>query len=648
MPAPASGKVTVFADDSDEELEEEPVEVKAGSKGSSTLPVPVTNGTAVSGTPSSRSLAVVNAPTGPSYLVAPIFGAPPASPLTPPRAVDIDPSAAVKAGALGTVTIANAPASRSGLYPPNQLAGRASPTRSEISYVSDVSGLGALPRELRELYASVAWDMSPGKAPGKEPDLASLAESVEPEEELMDAILLLESAKNKLSPVPSAVAMDTPPPELPTEFPAPDLSTPYDPAPTAQSSARGATAHAPPPLRESRTAPAILGRFLSLNRGSAGRSRPPAVAPARTEPGVETLFDDAEVDGEGEQRPKWKMLLPPFQKGQMVRDIGYFWSMAQMVIITALEISLMVMLVDIKRNYLYILGPSSQGVINADSLLVYQAIYIFGLIFQFILYIDADFSKSSIQLLSFLVFEILLWGNALVQFFQGQTLLTPQESAIISQTFPSLNTRPARGVEASILALNTVFFAGWPYLVWKLYQAYGWEIYKQFGADLALRKRVILQHIFLTLLKLDVFFYLGFDVQIIALVSGNTRPPQTADILQNALITIPLTVLIIVFGYYGAVRNSIWMTCVFLAGTVAAIIYAVLKLVDVYRNPGNYVGVQRSLTLFICITIVLGIATWVVSVLNLLQYKEGKLKDLVERNKANLEMARQRKWSIED
>ncbi len=89
-------------------------------------------------------------------------------------------------------------------------------------------------------------------------------------------------------------------------------------------------------------------------------------------------------------------------------------------------------------------------------------------------------------------------------------MLLPVEVAAIRRVYPGFDPHPAKELESVILGFNTIFFFGWLLIVWRLYKAYGWEIYKQFGADLLLRNRVILQHIFMTLLKLDVFFYLGF------------------------------------------------------------------------------------------------------------------------------------------
>jgi len=159
---------------------------------------------------------------------------------------------------------------------------------------------------------------------------------------------------------------------------------------------------------------------------------------------------------------------------------------------------------------------------------------------------------------------------------------------------------------------------------------------------------VLSERTFFSFLQCSSFGFI--DIQIILLVAGDQNPPDKTAVLQNVLITLPLTIAILVFGGLGAMRNSIWMMCVFIVGTVAAVAYSIYKLVDIYTNPNpyKYDGVKKSLTIFICITVLLGIITWVVSIMNVMQFRKGKLKDLVEANRKSLMEARQGKWSLED
>lgn len=84
------------------------------------------------------------------------------------------------------------------------------------------------------------------------------------------------------------------------------------------------------------------------------------------------------------------------------------------------------------------------------------------------------------------------------------------------------------------------------------------------------------------------------------LVTGDHNPPDKTALLQNALITIPLTIITLVTGYIGAVKNSIWLVVVFMVGTIAAVTYAIIKLVDIYTtsDQNKYEGVRKSLTIF--------------------------------------------------
>lgn len=450
-----------------------------------------------------------------------------------------------------------------------------SPTRSEESLLSDVSGVGALPRDLRDLYSQASRQFAspvpptaqfgtvPAAANGHavEPETASVADSIDAEDELMDAILLLESAKGKLAGTPastsppksaaagapskattaaaSATSAPAPAPapepvrdsfeeevdptdisQVPKEFPPPDLSTPYDPPKQERADEFGPAQ----PITEPKKG---FGRVITKFNSFGSGKRRDSVAPAKFQPpadlGAEAL--DMAMTEERRMKQRWKMFIPPlYDKARPIRSIGYFWSLAQMIIIIGLEIGVMVLILQFQRDYLKYLPESAQAHTNIDSLIVYEAMYMVGLLFQWLLYIDSDFSKSSIQLLALLVFQVLLWTNSLIQYYQGKTILNAKEIAIIQAQNPKFDYHPTKYLEATILGLNTVFFFGWLYIVWRLYKAYGWEIYKQFGADLYLRNRVILQHIFLTLLKLDVFFYFGFGRLRLTSSSVGTNP----------------------------------------------------------------------------------------------------------------------------
>lgn len=51
-------------------------------------------------------------------------------------------------------------------------------------------------------------------------------------------------------------------------------------------------------------------------------------------------------------------------------------------------------------------------------------------------------------------------------------------------------------------------------LGWKIYTEFGWQLYKLLGADRRIKKMYAQYQIFESMLKFDVFFWLGFSIQV--------------------------------------------------------------------------------------------------------------------------------------
>jgi hypothetical protein len=153
---------------------------------------------------------------------------------------------------------------------------------------------------------------------------------------------------------------------------------------------------------------------------------------------------------------------------------------------------------------------------------------------------------SLIQLVTTTAFNWASWGYAIVQFGQASSWLPP---SIVAAT--NIVPHPTRGAELAQIFIFLVFCLGWVFLTWKLYYVFGWTTYKEMGADVQFRNILYLYHIYILLLKVDVFFFLGFDIQFLFLIL-QTNSSQN-DFLVHLLISFPGTIIALIVAYY-AVR----------------------------------------------------------------------------------------------
>lgn len=74
-----------------------------------------------------------------------------------------------------------------------------------------------------------------------------------------------------------------------------------------------------------------------------------------------------------------------------------------------------------------------------------------------------------------------------------------------------------------VIGIAEVIYVG---LGWKIYTEFGWKVYKLLGADRQIKKMYAQYQVFECLLKFDVFFWLGFSIQV---KSGDPQSLYTAS-----------------------------------------------------------------------------------------------------------------------
>lgn len=203
--------------------------------------------------------------------------------------------------------------------------------------------------------------------------------------------------------------------------------------------------------------------------------------------------------------------------------VGIFFSLAQCIILVALEADLLASVLQFFR-----LGVGS--IENAGTqaiLVVYIVLFMAGQITYSILTLNASFSRNSLQVMAASAFNALLFVYSIVQFLQVEALATGLELCLgivapssraqvehlqlcIQPTTTGLQAidliKSTLSIRISIIALSLAFSLIGFFLAYRAYLEFGWSVWQQQGADIRKRNILRLYHIFLLLLKVNVYF----------------------------------------------------------------------------------------------------------------------------------------------
>lgn len=157
---------------------------------------------------------------------------------------------------------------------------------------------------------------------------------------------------------------------------------------------------------------------------------------------------------------------------------------------------------------------------SSRAIPTYFTLFLFAEIFGLVLAWDSLRLKNTIQVIGLCIYHLALLIYAVIQIDQIKEALGPVLILDLSVWggHSPLSLEPWLIVIPSLIGLSVLALS---YYAYRLYEEFGWTIYKHIGADLAMRRRYMAFQIFIALLKFDFIFFVGTSL-----------PPLNIDKLQ--------------------------------------------------------------------------------------------------------------------
>lgn len=164
--------------------------------------------------------------------------------------------------------------------------------------------------------------------------------------------------------------------------------------------------------------------------------------------------------------------------------------------------------------------------------------------------------KNTIQVIGLVMYNVGLLIYGAVQMEQiKEAIFDLAEADFLHQDIWS-DTKPFLIAIPAIIAVGTIALG---VCAWKLYDEFAWTIYKRISADLRMKRRYLQYQIYIALLKFDFFFFLGFTVQFVVIVT------QRQVEFALTIAAMPVTIMILLAAAWFVRKENLW-------GTIAVVV----------------------------------------------------------------------------
>lgn len=186
---------------------------------------------------------------------------------------------------------------------------------------------------------------------------------------------------------------------------------------------------------------------------------------------------------------------------------------------------------------------------SSKTIPTFLALYSFGFIYELVLVYDALRMKNTIQVIGLCACNIglLIYGAVQVRQIQNAVDILSVNGMISPVVWAQ--SQPFLVIIPCIVALGSLLMT---FVAWKLYDEFAWTIYKHISADLRMKRRYLTYQIYIALLKFDFFFFLGFTVQFLVVVSSSKHDAE----FYLTIIAVPVTIIILLCAAWFVRRES--------------------------------------------------------------------------------------------